>query len=99
MVARIAWVTVAREQYRKLVVYLFERYSEEAIQRFDARLEKKLDLLKKQPEAGRPSQIEGVRFVTLSGGRYRLYYRHQGNTIYLLYLWDNKQNPSKNPYK
>ena len=99
MVERIAWLNAARDQYRKIVIYLFEHYSEEAIGRFDTRLEKKINLIRKQPESGRPASVEGVRSVTLSGGRFRLYYRYQGNTIYLVYLWDNRQNPQKNPYR
>ena len=98
MVERIAWVTVARDQYRKITTYLFENHPEGAIERFDARLEKRIALIKKQPDCGRPCSVEAVRYVVV-GGRYRLYYRFQGSTIYLVFLWDNKRNPKKNPYQ
>ena len=97
MVERIAWLNLARDQYREVVTYLFDHYSEGAIDRFDARFTRKLNLIRKQPECGHPSSIEGVRSVTI-GGRHRLYYRYHNDTICLIFLWDNRKDPKKNPF-
>lgn len=97
MVSRIAWLDTAKKQYRLITVYMFERYSEQTVERFDIEIDNRLARLKKQPMSGRPSQIEGVRYVIVKK-HWHLYYRFYESTIYVLYLWDMRQNPNKNPF-
>jgi len=62
-------------------------------------MEKMLDLLKKQPLIGRPvKNSKTVRYVKV--GRYqRMYYRLHGNTMYIVRLFDMRQDPAKDPFQ
>jgi len=76
---------------------MFEHYSEQRVEHFNEELDRRLERLEKQPLSGRPSQIEGVRYVLLKK-RWHLYYRLANATLYILFLWDTRRDPRKNPY-
>jgi plasmid stabilization system protein ParE len=97
MVERIAWLDTAKKQYKRIMAYMFEHYSVTAVERFNDDIDRRLARLEKQPYSGRPSQIEGVRYVLLRK-RWHLYYRFHATTLYVVFLWDSKQNPNKNPF-
>lgn len=98
MAKNIAWLNTAWRQYQGILSYLYEHASLAAVERFNKEIDKKLDRIAKYPESGHPAPITGVRFIIISK-RYRLYYRHHGPMLYLVFLWDTRQNPGKNPYR
>jgi plasmid stabilization system protein ParE len=85
MVDRIIWLTLAMQQYGKLSKWLYKNASINVVESIDAEFDKKLARICKQPTSGRPSKINGVRFVLIKR-RWRFYYRDQANAIYIVYI-------------
>lgn len=63
-------------------------YSKKLFSRFS----KELNLLKKQPEIGVNSDLEGVRGLIV--GDYIIYYEIKSDSILVHYIWDVRQNPT-----
>ena len=57
-----------------------------------SRFSKELNLLKKQPEIGVNSDLEGVRGLIV--GDYIIYYEIKSDSILVHYIWDVRQNPT-----
>ena len=62
-------------------------------------MDQMLELLKKQPLIGRPVKNRpNIRYVKV--GRYqRMYYRLHSNTMYIVRLFDMRQDPKKDPFR
>lgn len=99
MVKQVIWQKRPLEQQHDLLVYLETEFSFQTAQKFSARMDQMLELLKKQPLIGRPvKNRSNIRYVKV--GRYqRMYYRLHGNTMYIIRLFDMRQDPKKDPFQ
>ncbi len=98
MVKRIAWLDTAKRQFFTIAAYMAENYSATTAERFSDEIFKKLTRLMKYPESGHLSRVQGVRYVIIRK-RYNLYYRQLNDILYIVFLWDSKRDPRKNPYR
>ncbi|TAK39287.1 MAG: type II toxin-antitoxin system RelE/ParE family toxin [Saprospiraceae bacterium] len=98
MVKRIAWLDTAKKQFFEIAAYLAEQYSPATAQRFSEELYTKILRIMQQPGSGHPGPVSQIRYFIVRK-RYNVYYRHSGEVLYVVYLWDTKQDPKKNPYR
>ena len=98
MVKKVRWNKSATSSLSQIAEYLAHEVSEETAIRFVNLVYDKIDILKKYPEMGRPAtKTKTVRFVKVDKNR-RMYYRKNGNTLHIVWFFDTRQDPAKNPY-
>ena len=98
MVKKVRWNKSATSSLSQIAEYLERKASEETAIRFVNLVYDKIDMLKKYPEMGRPAaKTKTVRFVKIDKYR-RIYYRKNGTTLHIVWFFDTRQDPTKNPY-
>jgi plasmid stabilization system protein ParE len=94
----ILWKDQPKRQLQELLTYLKEHDSHTAASNFLKKLKVKSNRLKKYPGSGQRTRFKTIRRVRLD--KYRsLFYRVHGRKIFILFLWDGRQDPARNPYK
>ncbi len=94
----IVWRKVALLQVEQVFLFLLENASEQSAHKFLDSIEKCTKIIATHPTVGMPSQKKvGVRSYQVVGNR-RLYYAEQKDKIYILSLFDLRQDPQKNKY-
>lgn len=97
MAKTIVWKRKANLQILQLEAYLFENFSQKAVDKFLDQMFQKLESLSKFPERGQQTRFKTIRRLRIN--RYTsLFYRIQGTYIVIHFVWDNRQDPKKNPY-
>ena len=82
----------------KVIDYLEAEWNEEVIEDFLSKTDLCVNLLLKQPFIGRESEKRiGVRKVLITKHNL-LIYRVSKGTIYILDIFDTRQNPNKSKY-
>jgi plasmid stabilization system protein ParE len=82
-----------------VAAYIQQEFGKEPAMQFVVRAFAKSDLVARYPEIGRKSKrFKTVRFVLL-GKHHRMYYRVDGATLYVAYLFDTRQDPAKDRYR
>lgn len=83
---------------QKVLGYLEKEWSQKVAAEFLLKIDRRIELLVKQPEIGKPSvKIKDVRGLLITRHN-RLYYKIKGNKIIILTMYDTRMNPKKNPY-
>lgn len=96
MAYKIVWSPNADADFDSIIEYLSERWSNDIAYQFIQSFYKKLDLLESMPFIGiKSDRYPTTRrlFITKHNS---LIYRVIDDTIYLLSIIDNRQNPKKN---
>ena len=84
---------------QKILAYLEKEWSKKVAGEFLLKIDRRLDLISKQPFAGAVSlKIKEVRGLLITRHN-KLYYKVKGNTVIILNMYDTRMNPKKNPYK
>lgn len=97
MAKKIVWSKKAKAIFDDIYDYLDYEFSDETANRFAEKVDQRLDLISRYPESGRLSlKRKNVRFSKID--RYRLLYYKIKDKIIVLYIFDTRQNPRKNPY-
>ncbi len=97
MAKTISWKPKATQQYREVIQYLKVEFSESTAEKFVHKVTEKTELLTQYPESGQATRYKTIRRKKI--GRYNyLYYRISGTIIIILFIWDGRMNPEKNPY-
>jgi plasmid stabilization system protein ParE len=97
MARRIVWNKRALEKFDEIVDYLGENFSEKAASNFVRKVFDRLDILSRYPEIGRKSKKnKNIQFHKIDKNR-DLYYRVDGEKLIIVYIFDTRQNPEKNP--
>ncbi len=101
MVVTVIWSKQARDDFREVVAYLRENWSDDLAATFAESSYQKITLLETIPEMGVLShKYLNTRRILLS--RYTaLYYQYEPESVvlFLLGLFDTRQNPEKNPFE
>jgi plasmid stabilization system protein ParE len=97
MVTNVTWLTTAQGQVRSVAGYMVKQYSLQVAEKFIEEIENRLQKMLRYPESGRPSPIPNIRYFIIKK-RYNFYYKCQGTRLYVIYVWDTKRDPKKNPY-
>jgi len=83
----------------KLLFYLEVEWGKAVADRFESKVEKRLDNLSKHPFTGPESAyFKNVRSILITKHN-RLYYRIRETTIEVINMYDTRMNPKNNPYK
>lgn len=82
---------------RQISDYLTEEFSASVADKFLGKVADKVDRIAEYPEMGQRTRYKTIRRMRVD--KYNsLYYRHHGQKIFILYMWDGRQDPGKNPY-
>ena len=98
MAKEIVWNKRALAKLDETVDYLLEAASEKVARTFYERVLERIDLLSRHSEIGRKSRKKKTVRMYPVDKRYNLYYRIDGRKLIIVYLFDTKQHPGKNPY-
>ena len=97
MAYEIVYSRAAEKQLNALVAYLEIEWSERVADSFLVVFNDKLELLRLNPKLGRPLERDpSIRKVTLTKHNL-LYYTFDLSQVYLLTIFDTRQDPDKNP--
>jgi len=94
----IIWKNQPLQRIRQIADYLTEEFSASVADKFLDKVSAKVDRISEYPEMGHRTRYKTVRRMRVD--RYNsLYYRQHGQKIFILYMWDGRQEPGKNPYQ
>jgi plasmid stabilization system protein ParE len=95
----VEWVDKALLQLYQVAAYIKGEFGRKVADAFIIKAFAQTDTLAKYPEIGRPSKrFKTIRYVRL-GKHHRMYYRVKGGTLFVIALFDTRQDPGKDPYQ
>ena len=97
MAKTIVWKRKANQQILEIEAYLLENFSAQTVDKFLDKLYQKLEMLERFPESGQRTRLATIRRLRINR-LISLFYRIQGNYIVIHFVWNNRQDPEKNPY-
>ncbi len=93
--AGVIWNKRAAKQLEELQEYLEQEFGIDTVKKFTNRLFKFLELLIRYPHIGTlENKTENIRGFLLHRHT-TIIYRVKGNSVYILSLFDNRQNPNR----
>jgi len=86
---------LAEKKLENLFEYLIENWSLKVKRNFVGKLDECISIIKIQPESfPESSKIQGLRKCVVTK-QITLYYKISGEKIYIVSIFDNRQNPKK----
>ena len=83
---------------RKVLAYLEKEWSHKVAVDFLLKIDRRIELLTRQPAIGAPStKIKDVRGLLITRHN-RMYYKIKDDKVIILNMYDTRMNPKKNPY-
>ncbi len=83
---------------QKVLVYLEKEWSHKVATEFLLKIDRRIELLTKQPFVGSlSSKIKDVRGLLITRHN-RMYYKIKDDKVIILNMYDTRMNPKKNPY-
>lgn len=83
---------------QKVLVYLEKEWSHKVAVDFLIKIDRRIELLTKQPHVGAlSSKVKDVRGLLVTRHN-RLYYTIKDDKVIILNMYDTRMNPKKNPY-
>jgi plasmid stabilization system protein ParE len=83
------------KKLEELLEYLENEWSEKVKIDFIDKLEKKLNLIKSNPKSFRKSELVIGLHQCVITSQTTIYYRYDNDFVYIITLFDNRQNPKK----
>lgn len=84
---------------QKVLTYLEKEWDHRTANEFLLKIDRRFDLLSKQPYAGAPSlKVKEVRGLLIARHN-RMYYKIHGDKVIILNMYDTRRNPKKNPFE
>ncbi len=94
MARRIIWTKIAQEDRKQIFEYWNNRNkSKEYSKKLQSLFKESLLLVKNNPSIGKKSDLKDVRIKIVRD--YQLFYQHTKDSIYVLTIWDSRQDPDK----
>ncbi len=95
---KIEYSRLANDQLINILNYLNKNWGVKTADDFEVKFLKKIGHLIINPNLGRPAfKKSSVRCINLTKHN-KLYYSIRKETIFLISIFDNRQNPSKNKF-
>ncbi|HEY5369395.1 MAG TPA: type II toxin-antitoxin system RelE/ParE family toxin [Hanamia sp.] len=82
----------------KLLEYLESNWGKKVAVEFKTKLDKRMLQLLTKPDNGKVCNVPHVRMILITPHN-KLFYRIKGKTIYIITLFDTRQDPKKNKYE
>lgn len=98
MVRKIVWNKKALQSFNEIIAYLEENISEKAADKFVKQLYDLIEKVNRYPEIGRRTKNRKTTRQYKIDKHRKLYYRKYGNKLLIVYIFDDRRNPSSNPY-
>ena len=96
---KIIWTDEAILGLKRTINHIENRWSQKELRNFSNLLDKQLEIIKASPGIFPFSnKTKGIRKSVLSK-QTSIYYKVEGDSIYLLSVFDSKQNPIKLKFK
>jgi plasmid stabilization system protein ParE len=92
---KLIWTDEAYKNLQHIVEYLEEFWTSKEIRKFAKLLDRQLSLIKKNPELYPYSDKSGHIRKSVLTKQTTLYYKVLKTEIYLVSLFDNRQNPNR----
>lgn len=94
MVKEVVWSPEAEEDLIKILeFYYFKIEAKEYAIKLNEIFESEIEVIKLHPKIGVPCNLEGVRSKII--GNYQIVYENADSLLYILRIWDSRQNPLK----
>lgn len=94
MVREVIWSPLARNKRKQILKFWIEHNQSATFSLKLNQLFKEAELLiAKYPNIGKPTDIRNVRIKVVR--EYALFYELSQDKIYILTIWDSRQNPEK----
>jgi len=98
MAKKVIWGKKARAIFEEQLLYLEINFGENVAAKFAKDVKKALTIIGKYPESGREVlKRRGVRYRKIEK-HLNIYYKIKDNIV-VVFLFDTRQDPNKNPYK
>ena len=94
----IRWNDRPQRQLKAILAYLVDNYSLTTAEKFLSKVESKLEQIQRYPESGQPTKYKSVRRLRFDK-HHSIFYRMHGRKIFVVFIWDSRQHPNKNPYR
>ncbi len=95
MALEIIWSQEADNNLAAIISYLENNWTEKELKKFASILEEKINLIAEYPLSGKQSQrLHGTRECILTKHN-TLFYVVNKTNLYIVSIWDNRQNPDK----
>lgn len=88
----VIWTEKAEINNRQKLMYLLENFGRKSVQKFISKTRETIRVIETNPKAGSWEEEFGFYKILIVKQVY-LFYRIEGNTIFLLNFWNNKQKP------
>lgn len=98
MAKEIIWSLKAQDNRKQILEYYrIRNKSSSYSKRLNQLFKEVVSLIAEYPQIGKPSDQSKVRIKIVR--EYLIIYEESGNKIYILAIWDSRQNPEKLPVK
>lgn len=89
---KVVWSPKAKRNLFSILDYYYKRNGSKIYSnKLNASLQAAIKLLENFPQLGIKSDIDGVRVVIHTD--YAIFYEASAETIYIISIWDSRQNP------
>ena len=93
-ISNVIWTKEANENLSKVIKYLEENWTEKEIKKFLTKLYKHISLIQTQPDSFPKANNYNVRRSVVTK-QITLYYSISQETLFIVSIFDNRQNPKK----
>jgi plasmid stabilization system protein ParE len=95
MALEIIWSEEADDNLATILNYLLKHWTEKELKTFAKKLDDKINLISKYPLSSKQShRLQGTRECIITKHN-TLFYVVDNTSIYIVSVWDNRQNPDK----
>jgi len=92
---KIAWTRKALTDLDNIILYLETNWAEKEVSNFFRKLDKRIDLIAQRPLLYPQTTTRKNVHRSVLISQLTIYYRVNKNTVEILTLFDNRQNPKK----
>ncbi len=90
----IIWSAEAIKNVKEIIDYLEWKWTERELRNFAKKLEKQIDIIKRQPLSFPKSKRKNIRRAVMTK-QTTVYYEINNDAIRIVSLFDNRKNPKK----
>ncbi len=92
MALKLRWTRQAIDDKKEILKYwTIRNKSSEYSKKLNEEFKRSLELVKKYPNIGKPSEIEGIRLKIVKD--YFIVYKETNGIVFVLNIWDTRRNP------
>ena len=86
------------DKVQKVLTYPEKEWSHKVATEFLLKIDRRIELLTKQPHVGAPSsKVKNIRGLLITRHN-SMYYKIKNDKVIIMNMYDTRMNPKKNPY-